>query len=76
MFVYDGHVYKSENDIPDLGSWECVEVEALKRTYYGFSQDIDKLPKYDDLGTGSLALCLDTGACYTYHALTKEWYLL
>lgn len=65
-----------KNDIPDLGAWECVEVKANERHYYGFSQDIAKLPKYDDLGTGSTALCLDTGACYAYHACTKQWYLM
>lgn len=76
MIKFDGHFYESEKDIPDLGSWECVKVEGTKRDYWGLSDDVDKLPKYDDLGTGSTALCLDTGAVYGYHAPSKTWYAL
>ena len=74
MYFYDGQRYDSQADVPDLGSWECVQTDGGKRTYWGLSKDINKLPKYDDLRTGSKAVCLDTGSCYAYHAHTKEWY--
>lgn len=73
---YDGQTYKKGEEIWDLGSFECVSVEGNQRSYEGLSNDIDKLPKYDDLGTGSSALCIDTGDYYKYHAQTKMWYLL
>ena len=74
MIKFDGQLYESEKDIPDLGSWECVESEGNKRQYWGLSADVSKLPKYDNLATGSSALCLDTGDVYGYHAKTKTWY--
>lgn len=74
MIVFDGQKYESVNDIPDLGSWECVSVEVCERSYMGLSTDVAKLPKYDDLGTGSTAMCLDNGDFYIYHAKTKTWY--
>ena len=73
MVVYDGQTYESQDQVPDLGSWECVDVEGTKRKYYGLSHDVDKLPKYDNLGTGYCALCVDTQAMYVYHAPTKTW---
>lgn len=74
--VIDGHRYSVGQELPDLGSWECVEAEGIgKRSYQGLSADVDKLPKYDDLDTGSSAMCLDTGDFYFYHAPTKTWYL-
>ena len=42
--------------------------------YEGLSADVAKLPKYDDLGTGSSALCVDNGDFYKYEATTKTWY--
>ena len=74
MINFDGQLYESEDQIPDLGSWECVEDDAGKRQYWGFSDDVSKLPTYDNLLTGSTALCLDSGAVYGYHAKTKAWY--
>lgn len=74
--IYDGQVYKKGETIHDLGSFECTEVEGLKRSYEGLSKDVSKLPKYPTLGTGSLALCLDTGDFYRYHNPTKTWYKL
>lgn len=76
MVTFDGHNYESMEDIPDIGSWECVEAIGNKRKYWGMSADVDKLPKYDDMGTGSEALCLDTGDVYGYHAHTKQWHKL
>ena len=75
MIIYDGKSYETQNDIPDLGSWECVKVEGCRRDYCGFSADVSKLPHYSDLGTGSVAMCLDTGDLYVYHAPTGTWYL-
>lgn len=72
--VQDGKVYENSDDVPDLGSWECVGVSGNKRQYHGLSKDVGKLPKYDDLGTGSSAMCLDNGDFYFYHAGTKQWY--
>lgn len=72
--VYDGQTYQVGEEIPDLGSFECVEVSGTRRSYVGLFTDIDKLPKYDNLGTGSSAQCVDTGDFYYYHAPTKTWY--
>ena len=76
MVKFDGHLYESEKDFPDIGSWECVEEVGNKRTYWGFSADVSKLPTYDDLATGSTALCLDNSDVLCYHAATKTWYKL
>ena len=72
---FDGHYYQSKDDFPDLGSWEptCGD-DDRRRSYQGLSKDVAKLPKYDDLLTGSSALCLDTGDLYIYHAGEKNWY--
>lgn len=72
--VYDGQTYQVGEEIPDLGSFECVSVEGNKRSYSGLSKDVSKLPKYDNLATNSSAQCLDTGDFYFYHAPTKKWY--
>lgn len=72
--VYDGQVYQKGDTLHDLGSFECVSVDGNKRSYAGFSADVGKLPKYDNLGTGSNAQCYDTGDFYYYHAQTKQWY--
>lgn len=72
----DGKYYEDETLAPDLGSWVCTGSEDNRRTYEGLSADIAKLPKYDDLGTGSSALCVDNGDFYKYEATTKTWYKL
>lgn len=74
--IFDGKEYKDISDAPDLGSWVATSVDANRRSYEGLSKDISKLPKYDDLGTGSSALCLDTGDFYKYEATTQTWYQL
>ena len=74
MIKFDGQLYESADQIPDLGSWECVEDDAGKRQYWGLSADVEKLPKYDNLLTGSTALCLDNCSILGYHAPTKTWY--
>lgn len=72
--VYDGHEYNDMADVPNLGSWVCTDVEGNRRNYEGLSADVGKLPKYDDLGTGSSAMCIDTKEFYKYEATTKTWY--
>ena len=73
--IFDGHTYQVGEEIPDLGSFECVGTEGNKRFYSGLSVDAPaKLPKYDNLATDSTAKCLDTGDFYYYHAPTKTWY--
>ena len=79
--VFDGQTYENENDIPDMGSIQCVEVRGNQRDYQGFVQDSQKLPKYDDLGTGSNATFIDPNGTEStiigkYDALTKTWYNL
>lgn len=73
--VDDGQTYYPGQEIWDLGSFVCVDVDGNKRSYSGLAADVDKLPKYDDLGTDSSAKCLDTGDFYYYHAPSKTWFL-
>jgi len=73
--VVDGQTYYPGQEIWDLGSFVCTDVDGNKRSYSGLSADVDKLPKYDDLGTDSSAKCLDTGDFYYYHAPSKTWFL-
>lgn len=73
---HDGQTYYPGDTIWDLGSFVCTSSEDNRRNYEGLSADIGKLPKYDDLGTGSGALCVDTGDYYKYEATTKTWYPL
>ena len=70
----DGIVYQKGDEIPDLGSWECVNAVGMQRYYVGLSTDIDKLPKYDTLDSGSIAICYDTSEKYGYLAPEKEWF--
>ena len=73
---YDGEYYDSQADVPDLGSWEytCGPYDK-RRSYQGLSADVAKLPKYDDLATGSSAYCVDNGALYMFNANSKTWVL-
>ena len=70
----DGRWYEDESQVPDLGSWVCTSGESNIRTYEGLSADIAKLPTYDDLVTGSTAICSDNGDFLKYEATTKTWY--
>lgn len=77
MKYIDDH---EENSIDTLGSWICTSVTADHtygslqiREYMGLSSDVDKLPHYKDLATGSLAICIDTGDSYFYDAVNKTW---
>ena len=76
--VFDGHTYENEADVPNMGSIQNVEVRGKQRDYQGLIKDKDKLPKYDNLATGSSALLIDpNGAESTiigkYDAPTKQW---
>lgn len=72
--VFDGLVYSKGDEIPDLGSFVATSADGNIRNYEGLSADIDKLPRYDSLGTGSSAFCLDTGQLFKYERTTRTWY--
>lgn len=79
--VVDGQTYKAGEEIPDMGSIYCTDIKGKQRSYFGFKEDVAKLPKYNDLETGSSAMLVDkngTGSTevYKYHSLTKTWYKL
>lgn len=76
--VIDGQTYNEGETIHELGSLQCVEVRGNQRDYQGLIKDKDKLPKYENLGTGSSATLIDeTGAESTiigkYDAQLKQW---
>ncbi len=76
MKVVDGQQYQDDEQVWDLGSFECIDKQDTnQRNYEGLSVDAPgKLPKYDNLEAGSTALCIDNGDFYKYHAKTKTWY--
>ena len=76
MISFDGQLYEKESDIPDMGSITLVAVNEGRREYRGLSTDFSKLPKYDNLQTGSSCLFLDTGEYAEYMASDKTWYKL
>lgn len=73
----DGQTYNPGDEIWDLGSLVCTEPPLRGvRHYEGLSKDVDKLPHYKDLSTGSSCLMLDTGDYYKYEKTTDTWYLI
>lgn len=74
--VIDGQFYKQGDEIWDFGSFVATSVSRQIRNYEGLSSDVSKLPKYDNLETGSSAFCIDTGDLYKYEKTTKTWYKL
>lgn len=74
MIVFDGQRYYKGDELPDLGTLVAVSVQGNVRNYEGLSKDRDKLPKYDDLETGSSALFYDTKELYKYEKTNKRWY--
>lgn len=75
VIIFDGQTYQPGEEIWDLGSFVCVEVNGNMRKYEGLSADApDKLPHY--VTSGSTAFCLDTGDFYKYHSQTDTWYLI
>lgn len=75
--VQDGQHYEIGEEIPDLGSLvgSPIEGDANKRSYEGHYSDRNKLPKYDDLKTGSSAFLSNNGkfVLYKYYEDTKTW---
>lgn len=71
---FDGHWYETGADLPDLGSFVAMPGSTNIRNYEGLAKDMNKLPKYDDLETGSSAFCVDTGQLLKYEKTTKTWY--
>lgn len=74
--LVDGHWYGEGDEIPDLGSLSCVSDghDGKLRNYEGLSADKDKLPKYDDLETGSSAFLYgNPPEVYKYEKTTKTW---
>ena len=70
----DGQTYEPGQNVPDMGSVVCTSYSGKVRDYELLSKDLDKLPKYDDLGTGSSAYVIDTAEFYKYESTTKMWY--
>lgn len=75
VIVVDGHKYTSVSEVPDLGSLVGKANEDGTRSYEGKYSDKNKLPKYDDLLTGSSAFLSDGGSfkLFKYYADTKTW---
>ena len=73
--IYDGHSYNAGDELPDLGSLVCTSSDGDIRNYEGHYSDKAKLPKYNDLATGSSALLADDGTFkfFKYYADTKTW---
>lgn len=73
---HDGQMYDDDAVVPDMGSLVCTSTNNLIRNYEGLAADVDKLPKYDNLETGSSFFAIDTGAVYKYVKANKTWYAL
>lgn len=79
--VVDGQHYEKGEEIWDLGSLIATEVNGNQRTYIGFLEDAKKLPKYNDLASGSTAILIDPAGTeetivLSYHSKTQTWYKL
>lgn len=73
LIYFDGHWYSPGDEVPDLGSFVAMPGSDKVRNYNGLSKDIEKLPKYSDLMTGSSAFCMDTAELYMYEQKSKIW---
>lgn len=71
----DGRYYHPGQEIPDLGTLVGRDAEDGTRSYEGHYSDRLKLPKYEDLPTGSTAFLSDNGdfKLLKYYADTKTW---
>ena len=72
--VQDGQTYQPGEEVPDMGTIVAFETSGNLRKYIGLSKDVDKLPKYTNLASGSSCLMVDTSAVYVYEKSTQEWY--
>lgn len=73
--VFDGQLYEEGDEIPDLGSFVATSVSGNIRNYEGLYADRYKLPKYDNLSTGSSVFFSDNLQLGKYVASKKKWYL-
>lgn len=73
--VQDGQFYREGDEIPGLGSLVATNVDGNIRNYEGLYADRYKLPKYDDLETGSSVFFSDNFQLGKYVASEKKWYL-
>lgn len=75
MIIYDGQIYNDPSEVPNLGSLVATSVDGNIRNYEGHYSDRNKLPKYDNLATGSSAFLSDNGTfrLMKYYADTKTW---
>lgn len=73
--VIDGHTYHKNDELPDFGSLVCTSAEGNTRNYEGEYADRYKLPKYDDMETGSSAFLSDNGSfkLYKYYKHNMTW---
>ena len=60
----------------NMGSFVLNGKDGKVYELVGLSADVDKLPTVQAIGTGSTALCADTGTVLMYEATTKTWYEL
>lgn len=42
--------------------------------FYGLAQDVSLLPTTDEIASGSVAYCVDTGDIFMYLKATHTWY--
>lgn len=70
--LFDGQLYESGQEIWDLGSLICTDVDGGKRHYQGLSSDVSKLPHY--VASGSTCFMLDNNSMYRFHKPTDTWY--
>lgn len=74
MFIFDGQIYESENEVPSFGSIRCVSTDDDKRNYILKEEDVDKLLSLINyVGDGSTARVVD-GEQDFYTFLCGEWY--
>lgn len=72
----DTRIPLCEGETLDIGSFTLTEKDGNVYSFTGLSADVLKLPKIQAIGTGSTALCADTGSVYMYEKTTKTWYEL
>lgn len=74
-YIFDGIVYGSKEEAPDLGSIRAVYSDGDFRKYEGLIEDAAKLPTY--VSHGSTALLYDGSGItkiYKFNAVKKDWF--
>lgn len=69
--VQDGQTYKPGEQVPDMGSIVAFETSGNLRKYIGLSKDVDKLPKYTNLASGSSCIMADNSTIYMYESTSE-----